>query len=399
MKEENTHWYPAFCLRENPFAINDYATERERYGYGSLNYVETRAVRKILDYAKAGASRIFRGLKGIGKSTAVKLSGEKLIKEEKGVVVVFAPAPVSVTDIYNRIWNATVDFIFYEPPTNEESEFLPDYLEEFRLGENRTCKRCDRKCVLEPPLLNSLSKIKHHCSLKRDIVRALLEKNSIMKTKQTIFILDAPDQIVGKKDKKSEGIRYFFEELVSTLKKTSTIILTVTPEQCKALQESPVFGRFKVEDFPLPSEQELKVIYEERVKSFQDEEFKSVFSEEALSYLINVSGRIPRKFVDIACGVLIKMKAEKLTEPASLSFVQNAIDPPTDEKEGVKRGIVEFLVGGATWVTNKELLNWCKNHGITMDAKHLGNLLNTPELSMFIFGKKKTPQTAYKIRL
>lgn len=394
--ESETKWYPTFGLNENPFGVYDYAVENELY-QGSLPLVETKAVDRIVGCATSKTNIILAGPKGSGKSVSVKLSAGKLKEIYHDRLVLAFVAPKTFADIYNEIWFELIGIdcekgVLWDDASMTLSGGFIGL--DFELWMKKRCqyRNCWRKerCKFEnvglarekskntgspiavKDIFNDIFNIKNDCPMKRHVIHKFLDIFR-GKLKNSIFLIDVPDDFI---DRGMYG-RRTLEELVSCLQKCGMVILVATKDQCKIMKKGEILGRTMDVDFPLPTERELKEIYNKRLEKFQKSVFKPTFTDKALSYLVNISRRIPREFIVKSCEVLIAMQEKGLTETATLEFVVESLGFGTTmtETDAIEVLLAELNAQGRVWVKVKEMEELLRGRGIAVTGRRLGRRL------------------------
>ncbi|TET20632.1 hypothetical protein E3J74_01545 [Candidatus Bathyarchaeota archaeon] len=415
--ESETQWYPTFGLNENPFGVYDYAVENELY-QGFLPLVETKAVDKIVNYAISKTNIILVGPKGGGKSVSVKLSDDKLNEMCHDRLVLAFVAPKTFADIYNEIWFELIG-------VSDEKSVLWDDASmtlsgnftglDFELWMKKRCQyrncwrneRCkfinvgparEKSKVTGSPItaediFDDIFNVKNDCPMKRHIIHRFLDMRVFRgKLKDSISLIDVPDDFI---DRGMYG-RRTLEELVSCLQKCGTVILIATNDQYKIMRKGEILGRLLQVQFPLPTERELKEIYNKRLEKFQKGVFKPTFTDEALSYLVNISRRIPREFIAKSCDVLTTMQEKGLTETATLEFAVESLGFGTTmtETDAIKVMLAELNAQGRVWVKIKEMGELLRGRGIAVTGRRLGRRLKNE----WHLEHRFNPDSEYKVR-
>lgn len=415
MNESESLWYPAFNLTENPFSLNDYGIEREFYVEVPL--VQTKSVKKVINLVKCKSTVKLVGIKGGGKSVSIALSAKEV---EKAVAMI---APRNLADVYNYLFDYLVGFeagneergieekllwkdaLTIVQGTGKHSSFDQGWLLNKKRCSYWDCRKKERCQFIATPretligltdekilptILEELFHITRNCPMKRFFVHILLDECK-RKLKGYVFLLDVPDDLVEHKFN-----RRTFETLVGKLQRAGPVIITATRKQAGVMLNGEALSRIPTEEFPLPTEEELKTIYIERLKSVQEGNFKPIFTDKALKYLITFSNRVPREFISKCREVLNAMYEKELTEPASFDFAVSAFGLATtlSELDVIQSVIAELKIEMRVWVKVKEILERVEARGITITDYRLGRLLkNTLKLP-----QRNNPDSEYKVR-
>jgi len=384
----NDLWYPEFGLRENPFSSYEFTYDTSS---GINCYVKTLAIDRICTYARSGSSVFFVGAKGSGKSVAIHMASVELYSQK---LILSFVAPKTFADVYNSIWD---EFVGLEgQDQGEHYDDVNTYLSDRHSddiaawsGKKRCayfdCRKRDKCRILNGKsgnitinlFMENIFRIQNNCPMKRRIIEEMLE-DLRGKLKGYVYLLDVPDDFI-------DGGKYtkiVMERLVAALQKSGTVIVTCTSEQYKVIAKSESLARYPNVDFPLPTKENLKQMYVERVSAFRknertEENHLFPFSNQALEYLIDVSEGVPREFI-FKCGeVLVKMQREDALNPADLSFVVSALGFGTmiSETDAINSMLAELRAKVRVWVKTKEMVKLLMQKGVTVTSKRLGRRL------------------------
>lgn len=342
-------WYPEFGLKEDPFGVYDYAIEEarteERYPR-----IRTKAVQKIVNLAKSKTNVILAGPKGSGKSTALMQADEEIDNCFSFV------GPKTYTDIYNKLWDEMIklDVEFncekdYDDPENVAIRELADkhhkvlYMS-LTTGKNilswfsgSRCKYYDclkkEKCIFRraeqtshitkgnydrevmlrdgKEICEELSERRDSCPMKRRIVNDYFAVVNEKRAKNAVYLLDIPDDYVDL----HPYDKVILARLIEQFQTLGSVVITATDEQYASIRKSESLARIQKQDFPLPTNEELREIYTERIKMSRTERCKLFpFTDNALNYLLDYSEKIPRSFIQLCSQVLAEMQSEQRHE-------------------------------------------------------------------------------------
>lgn len=414
-------WYPKFGLEEDPFGIYDYTIEEER-GEGYPR-VKTLAVEKIVELGKSRTNVILAGKKGAGKTTAMAKTAKEL-GEECLAMVGFR----TTADIYNHFWAQMYS-------EDEIDLCLEGFEEAFSVGKLRgvdlwfeenncrywDCRKRDRcrwntygsehhKALYDKwknknvhttvikrsvkEILWEISKIRHSCPMKRLIVNEMLLSKDFFVGK--VFLLDIHDEFLTCVKRIDE---FIIEKLVAILQQIGNVIITATNDQYTRLKASENVARIRKVNFPLPSQEELKEIYVQRVRTFQRTKSEPLpFDEIAVQALVIYSHNIPRHFIQNCSDVLFAMREQKRDVPADKDFVMKTLGFRTDmnETDAISLVLTRLKIEGRVWVKVKEIQSVLEGQefGVVVSGKRLGRRLKNE----WRLEHRMNPDSEYKVR-
>jgi len=414
-------WHSKFGLEEDPFGVYDYTIEEER----GENYprIKTLAVQKIVELAKSRTNVILAGKKGAGKTTAMAETAKELGEECFGMIGFRTTA-----DIYNYLWDQISDTESEEERKHLEMQFSCGKLRQADLWFEETncrywdCRKRDRcrwitkgeeghKALKDKwkdeikhttvtkrkvkDIIWEINYITRSCPMKRLIVNEiLLSKPKFFMNK--VYLLDIHDEFLTCQKRRDE---YIIEKLVAILQQIGNVIITATNEQYNRLKVSENVARIRKVNFPLPTQDELKEIYVERVRAFQQNKSEPLpFDDSAVQALIIYSHNIPRHFIQNCSDVLFAMREQRRDEPADKDFVMKTLGFRTDMNETDAIGLVlaKLQVEGRVWVKVKEIQNVLEGpeFGVVVSARRLGRRLKNE----WKLEHRMNPDSEYKIR-
>lgn len=389
-----------FGLKKDPFGTYDYTLEQE--SGEQYPRIKTPAVQVILNLAKSGTNVILAGPKGAGKTTAMGEASKELGKECLAMV-----GFRTITDIYNYLWleiwrnhRKSLEEIKSRFQLGELRQ-LPQWFKGERCG-YRLCPRgkLRAKCLLNTKgedmgetyydsrlkkevavpyrtfekICEELHYIQIRCPMKRFIVNELL-KSKLKHFRNKVYLLDIHDDLLNfKRDYDLSMI----DELLNIFQSLGNVVITSTNEQCTKLKKSEAIARIKVMKFPLPTEEDLKEIYEKRVKMVQTPNVNSLlFTEEGVETLIRWSHRVVRVFLQKCSDVYFGMVMEGREEPADREFVlkvlKNAVMSETD---AIELMVTELKDEKRGWVKVRDLVEMLRTkYNVDVGERRLGRRL------------------------
>lgn len=400
-------WFPEFGLKKNPFAFSDRKIER---GPGDHYLPIEIEATKIIDWLLVSKSNgIIYGLNGCGKSSALEymrdvycstpiIIGAKSLAElvsemlrmalrykqyftiDDDVIIKVNDNYAGIIQKHTRMWSDRKTSDGHTIPTKILCKF----------------PGCFRKIKCEFPLLpnmfiqNMAQYLPENeiCPFAQWMVLRLFENR---KKGDIWFMFDTPDDIVNMQ--KAQYFKDFVEELIKV--SGGTVMLMATPLQFKLLIKTEFFRRWHRREFPKLSIEEMKMVYEERLKGSVSSRIKNQnpISEEGLGYLITVSGHNPRNMLRNASRVLEKMMMEGKKEPADRKYVMKvlgAVNMYANEEEVLDDVIEELDHCG--WIKVKAVAKMMEKKGLKVGVKRVGRMLKARG-----FDFRKTKDAEYRI--
>ena len=396
-------WYPELELEHNPFVFTDRATERNYQEEVKLIPNEaSRLVKRLID-SKQNA--IITGERGVGKSTALEI-----VAEEYGYISVIGAS--SLKDIAKLLLRQSIVRSFndkkYRDWINSRGIiYIEQHFETYfkRVGQNhfphlkcnyercRRVKRCETIPLTPLARKEGFQKLKSifpsdiNCPLRQELTAEFFAVETIPDELQNyVFLFDVPDEVA------EIGGRYFkdFIENVQTSSK-GTVILMATNRQYQQMQKTEFFSRFMQRDFPELTLEEMKKIFKTRIGNGN-----KFLEEKALNYLIESSGRNPRRFLKACIIVVQKMRDEKRKSPASLDFVMRTVGDVKmrlTEADAIERVLDELYKLEIGWIKTSTIADMMWNkYKVKISVKRLGRILKKRGLT-----HRANPYSEYKI--
>jgi hypothetical protein len=161
--------------------------------------------------------------------------------------------------------------------------------------------------------------------------------------------------------------------------------------------QSESLARIQRQNFPLPTTEEVKQIYVQRVKAFRSGETDSkIFADQALDYLIDYSKRIPRVFIQNCSLILNAMQNKGISEACDLNFVLGSLGIGTilKETDAINILLPWLKAENRVWVKVKEFKEiLVSKYGVTIDEKRLGRRLKND----WNLEHRMNPDSEYKV--
>jgi hypothetical protein len=428
-------WYPKFGLKEDPFGVYDYAIEEAR-AEGRYPRIKTKAVQKIVDKAISKTNVIFAGPKGSGKSTALMKASEEINK--LGKYCFNFVGPKTLTDIYNQLWHEMSHPIMldlnkdFDSPENvalrerqDKNEknlhlclmsnknvlfwFSGSRCKDFDCRKREKCLftraestntitkgHYDREVMLRTgeEICRELSDRMDACPMKRRIVNDHFASVARERATGAVYLLDIPDDYVDL----HPYDKAILAKLIEQFQTLGTVVITATDEQYASVRKSESLARIQKQDFPLPTNEELREIYVQRIKMSRMKKSELFpFTDNALNYLLDYSEKIPRNFIQLCSQVLTAMQSEGRHELADPDFILKILDlaPQTTETDAIKRLLGHLRAEGRDWVKVKELVKLLNGkYQVRVNDKRLGRRLKLE----FNLDRRHNPDAEYKIR-